>query len=798
MPATPVSPDFRAFFESAPDAYLVLGRDFRIAAVSDAYLRATRTRREDIVGRGVFEVFPDNPDDPRATGVTNLRRSLERVLGERRADAMPVQKYDIRRPEAEGGGFEERYWRLLNTPVIGDDGEVRAVIHRVEDVTAQIRAERQTCELGRRLQEVTAQAVERHQALLDSAPDAMIVVDERTRIEFVNVQAEKMFGWTRAELVGQPLEVLIPARLREAHAGHVARFFAEPGTRPMGRGIELTGLRRDGAEISIEVSLSPLRVAEGLLVSAAIRDVSERKRVEAERRLAAERLTSAVESIQDAFALFDAEDRLIQCNSVYRRLLDDELPGQLVGRPYREVLEAWSRTLAFADEADRVRFCEARFAQRHDNRAAYDVRTRDDRNLRVVDRRTPEGGLVKMVWDITEDVRREKELRLAQQLAEEGNAAKTEFLSSMSHELRTPLNAILGFAQLLLRDRKAPLHPRQEARVGHIIKGGEHLLRLIDDILDLSRIEGRNVSISIEPVGVAEVLREVLTTIEPMAARAGIEIAPGTTIEPSPLVEVDRTRFAQILMNFASNAVKYNHRGGWLRFDVTRPGPDRIRVTVTDNGIGIPLDKQSKVFQPFQRAGQETGPIEGTGIGLAISKRLAEMMRGAIGFESTPGEGSSFWIEVPAHVAAAPVTATEEVVRLDPSALAATDGGRVVLYVEDNPANIEFMKELLGVFDDIELLVAPTAELGIAVARQRRPDAIIMDINLPGMSGLDALRELRALPETSHIPVIALTAAASERDRERGEQVGFYRYLTKPVKVAELEAALAKLLVPAR
>jgi CheY-like chemotaxis protein len=247
-------------------------------------------------------------------------------------------------------------------------------------------------------------------------------------------------------------------------------------------------------------------------------------------------------------------------------------------------------------------------------------------------------------------------------------------------------------------------------------------------------------------------------------------------------------------MNFGSNAIKYNRPEGRVTFTVSAQGADRVRVTVSDTGIGIPADKQDLVFQPFQRVGQEAGPIEGTGIGLAITKRLAELMQGSVGFRSRYQEGSEFWVEMPAHTShvrsTIPPTFHQVVGRLG------AQGDALVLYVEDNPANVSFMRDLLGEFDNIELVIAGCAEEGVAIARARRPRVIILDINLPGMDGLTALRILREGAETAAIPVIAVTAAATERDRRRGEAAGFYRYLTKPLRVADLEAVLDALVTP--
>jgi PAS domain S-box-containing protein len=641
------------------------------------------------------------------------------------------------------------------------------------------------------------QSNEVYEKLLDAAPDAVIVVEESGRIVLANIQTERLFGYHRDELIGEKLEILIPERFRASHPGHRSRFFAAPKVRPMGSGLDLFGRKRDGSEFPIEISLSPLPTEEGLLISASIRDITDRKQSELEIRRIQGHLLSAVESIQGAFAIFDVEDRLVLCNSSYRYMFGRKLPGDIVGQSFADLLDGAVAANLFDLSSTTAAEFRSRFIANHrDPSSAIAVRGSDGRSLRIVERRTAEAGTVMTIWDVTEDVEHEEELHGARASAEAANSAKSEFLASMSHELRTPLNAILGFAQLLRRDKKDPLSERHQERIGYVVKGGEHLLRLIDEVLDLARVEAGGVSVSPEPIGVAEVLAEVKTTLDPMASRAEIELVVAPVPSDCPPGVADRTRFKQILMNFGSNALKYGRKGGTASFRTTATDA-AVRVTIVDNGIGIPQDKQDKIFQPFHRAGQEAGPIEGTGIGLAISKRLAELMEGAVGFRSVAGEGSEFWIEIPAYRSVAEARPVSQEVAITESPLVAVRGQHyLVVYIEDNPSNIAFMKDLIGDFESVELLTAPTAEIGIELVRARQPHVVIMDINLPGMSGFAATRQLAAWPETRDIPVVALSASAMVRDKGRVDEAGFYRYLTKPVKVDELAGVLEELLLP--
>jgi PAS domain S-box-containing protein len=632
--------------------------------------------------------------------------------------------------------------------------------------------------------------------LVDAAPDGMIVCDPQGQIVLVNAEAERMFGYERGELSNKSLDVLIPERSRPQHGGHLARFMSQPRLRPMGIGMELTGRRKDGTEIPVEISLSPIETDRGLLVTAGIRDVTERRKLERENRRANAYLVSAVDAVRDAFALFDEQDRVIMVNSSARQLFGPLRGGTIVGLKFDELLDDALREGVFdiSDET-REQLYGRWLAYHKAPSGSLEVRTGTGRYLRVSESKTAEHGTVSTIADVTEDVQFAEELRNARASAEAASAAKSEFLSSMSHELRTPLNAILGFAQLLGRDRKQPLSDRQRERLEHVLRGGEHLLKLIDDVLDLSRIEAGRIMISSEPVDVREVIAEAIVTLGPMAQRATIAIHAPPPAE-LPHVLADRTRLAQVLMNFGSNAIKYGKQGGNVTFAVAQRSRV-VRVSVIDDGMGIPADKQAKLFEPFQRAGQETGPIEGTGIGLTISKRLAELMSGRVGFTSEVGSGSEFWIDIPIHErASAESVAPARIAGASP--LASGDVRHKIVYVEDNPSNIAFMLDLLGDLPGVELLTAPTAEIGLDLIRAHAPAVVIMDINLPGMSGFDAVQRLREWDDTRAIPVIGLSAAALARDTNRAKEAGFYRYLTKPVKVDELMGVLEELLAHRR
>ena len=389
----------------------------------------------------------------------------------------------------------------------------------------------------------------------------------------------------------------------------------------------------------------------------------------------------------------------------------------------------------------------------------------------------------------------EVELHAAINAADKANQAKSEFLSSMSHELRTPLNAILGFAQLLETGLPAP-SPVQKRNIGHILKAGWYLLELINEILDLALIESGKLTLSNEPVSLADVMSECRAMVEPQARARGIRMTFPTFDVPIYII-ADRTRVKQVLINLLFNAIKYNRAQGEVAVEVV-PVANTVRTCVRDTGLGLAPEQLGQLFQPFNRLGREAGPEEGTGIGLVVTKRLVELMGGTIGAESIVGEGSNFWCDF--MVATAPHLSASHVDEFLAELPAAPEGTprRTLLYVEDNPANLELVGQLVARRGDLRMMSAADGKLGIEYARACRPDIILMDINLPGINGFEAMQVLRADPATAHIPIIALSANAIPRDIERALEAGFFNYVTKPIKVDEFMDALDVALIAAQ
>lgn len=376
-----------------------------------------------------------------------------------------------------------------------------------------------------------------------------------------------------------------------------------------------------------------------------------------------------------------------------------------------------------------------------------------------------------------------RKLQQAERKSHESSRAKSEFLSSMSHELRTPLNAILGFAQVLELNHSEPLSDNQKKATSQIIKAGDHLLDLINDVLNLAKIEDGRLELAIEPVDTLEVVEDCISLINTLPQTKNITIDMDEF--HGAVIRADRVRFKQVVFNLISNAVKYNRVPGKVSVSSAQIDGARHRIAITDTGHGIPENKRAQLFMPFSRLGAETSNIEGTGIGLVISKRLVEAMGGDIGFESTEGQGSTFWVDWPLDVDDEDVTGESDDAQAQHDLSNHVAEGRI-LYVEDSPASAALMAAVLENVPRIQLDIANTAEIGIAQAIRTQPNLILMDIGLPGMSGIEAMEELKLHDETRDIPVVALSADAMPTEVERGLEAGFKAYLTKPFNVPDL------------
>jgi signal transduction histidine kinase/CheY-like chemotaxis protein/sensor domain CHASE-containing protein len=556
-----------------------------------------------------------------------------------------------------------------------------------------------------------------------------------------------------------------------------------------------------GGGLSGDAWLAPTVLVAGLLFTGMLaaylstlagREASIARLVEARTRALAEseeRLQAAIDNVPDGFVLYDADDRLVLANRRIRHMYPNSFDLFQPSVRFRDILRAGAERGEYANAAGRTEaWLAERLRMRGDKGCVLDQPLAGGRWIRVAETRLPGGGWAAVHTDISELVAAREDARAA-------DRAKSLFLSNMSHELRTPLNAVLGFAQLLEFNPKEPLTAAQKSCVEHILAGGSHLLSLINEVLDLAKIEAGRMTVDVEDVSPAEVVRDCLAFVQPLADRRGIRIFLGRSLEDGVRVRADRMRLKQILLNLISNAVKYNRDGGIVTVDCRDAGEDLLRIAVTDGGPGIPVEKQKELFQPFRRLGAETTEIEGTGIGLVLAKQLVELLGGRIGFESTVGQGSTFWIDVGRAEAAPGAEAPRATGEGEPAAETRGESRpATLLYVEDHHANLKLMEAVARRIPGLALISAPTGELGLELAELRRPDAVLLDINLPGMDGFEVLRRLKASRRTRDIPVAALSSRATADDVAQGMAAGFDRYLTKPIKIEEVMGAIQAML----
>jgi len=650
----------------------------------------------------------------------------------------------------------------------------------------------------RRVSAAMRAAEERLDAVLHCIRDAAIVVDADARVTNLNPLAERLTGWPAPDAAGRRIEEVFA--IPEAEASRlsglsVKRTLIEGTTQSPAEHVIM--IMRNGARCTVACSCAPIRCKTGEVAGAVVifRDVTAEQLSQQAMRDHATQIQAILNTVPDGVITFHADDGLIETvNPAAEQIFGytaDELVGQnctmLIPGARNGAGEGFQEYSAASD-------------------AAYSSRLgREAVGLRKDGRTFPMEVVMSEMWlhgqrhytgvfrDITERHRLDQilydnyaELKKATAIAEKANLAKSEFLSRMSHELRTPLNAILGFAQLLESGSPQPT-VAQADRLRQITKAGWYLLDLINEILDLAVIESGKLQLSPETVALTEVLRECQAMVESQAQKRAIQLN-FLPFDATLSVNADRTRIKQILINLLSNAIKYNSHNGTVEVECGPSAPDRIRITVKDTGAGLSPKKLSQLFQPFNRLGQENGNEEGTGMGLVVAKQLVELMGGAIGVKSAVGRGSEFWIELirdttPQHPASDAAAA-----QLPARGGAAAQ--RTLLYVEDNPANLMLIEQIIEGQPHLRMLSADRGRAGVSLARAHLPDVVLMDINLPDISGIEAMDMLHADPSTKHIPVLAVSANAMQRDVEKGLERGFFRYLTKPIKVDEFLEAL--------
>ncbi len=641
-----------------PVACLLLDPALVIVAVSDRYLRDTMTRRADLLGTDVFAVFPENPDDPLGGAEANARNSFDRVRLSLAPDTMPALKYDIRRPAAEGGGFEVRYWSVVNAPLLGPGGTLAYIVHRAEDITEYVRLTEQkrelTAELRTRTGRMEAEILARSRELenanralrqlavtferqVEGAPDATVVVDRSGAIVLVNRKAEEMFGYPRQELTGAPFETLVPESSRDVHVKHRAVYAADPQMRVMGRGLDLnpSGRRRDGTEFPLSVALYCADPEQGLVV-ASVRDITAQQETEAALR----RLAAIVKHAEDAIFTVTGDGGITSWNHGAERLYgnsEQEITGQRVTLLAPPGLKDEPLSLI------RETFSTGQTARTETIQARKDG-TLVDVALSLSPLHDAAGGIT-AVAAIAQDITGRKlvEEHLAEQARKlaDSNRELEQFAYVASHDLQEPLRKVSSFCQLLAQQYQGRLDGEADQYIGYVVDGAHRMQQLIDGLLTYSRI-GRTGE-EMTDVDCNEVMRRVrldlAAAIEETGAQVVADDLPTVRGEPLPLV--------QLFENLVGNALKFRGREP-PRVEVSAAREDgEWQFTVADNGIGIEPQYADRIFAVFQRL-HSRDEYPGTGIGLAICKKIVETHGGKIWLSSQPGQGTRFCWTIPA------------------------------------------------------------------------------------------------------------------------------------------------------
>ncbi|MDH5436222.1 MAG: PAS domain S-box protein [Gammaproteobacteria bacterium] len=616
----------------------------------------------------------------------------------------------------------------------------------------------------------------RFRLLVDNAVDAIFLHDEDGNFIDVNHQACVSLGYTREELLKMSVFDIEKGVTRSK----LGDFWSSLDKNKPFR-LEGVQQRKDGTLFPVEVNLGFLEKKGKNLVLASVRDITQRKLNEDILRKSNQKLALHVQQTPLAVIEWNTDWEVVEWNPAAENIFGytyEEAHG-------RHAIELIVPEIA-REHVDEI--WDALLKQKGGLRSSNDNVTKSGKiitcewyNTPLIDEEQNVIGVASLVQDITERKHAEEALLKAKEEAEYANNAKSEFLSSMSHELRTPLNAIIGFGQIIKLEVK---NKEQEQYVDEILKAGEHLLSLINTVLDLSRIETGTMDFSMHNISLNSVLIDAITLIKPLMDKKGITFIDKTEQQKDYVVQVDPVRLKQAIINLLSNAVKYNKKQGQilLRTDETDDG--KLRISIEDTGQGLTAEQLERLFTSFDRLGKEKSNIEGTGIGLVITKHIMKMMNGSVGVKSIPDHGSCFWLEVMLGDNAE--EALSEPKQLNNETVVTNDNQHTVLYIEDNAANLKLVELIIRKKSAFNMLSAMTPEEGIELANIHQPDLILLDINLPGMNGYEVYSYLQENERTKHIPVIGISANAMQKDIDRAMNAGFSDYITKPINATQL------------
>jgi PAS domain S-box-containing protein len=631
--------------------------------------------------------------------------------------------------------------------------------------------------------------------LISSTEQGIWFIDNEQRTTDANPAMCRILGCTLAQMLGRSIYSFVDEANAEIFREHVRR-------RALGQAesYEIALLHSAGHLVPCWNNATPIYDAQGHKIGAVgmFSDISSLKRVEGQLRQTTQRLAEqthtlavTLNSLRQGVVSMGPDGRALAYN---QRLLElVQLPESLMKqRPTPEEALRWQIEHGHYSAAEGDRLLANLY-----HRVPHYRRVRSDGVVLDVDTHyAADGSSVRTFTDVTDAVRAEAALTAAKDEAERANHAKSEFLSRMSHELRTPLNAVLGFAQLMQSDSQEPLGPLQQGRLQELQRGARHLLSLINDVLDLSRIEAGGLPVALGPVDVAELADECLSLMASAALARPLRLQLRAGDQACPAVQADPVRLRQVLLNLLSNAIKYTPPGGsvWLSW---APHAGGVRLEVGDTGPGLSAHQQERLFQPFERLDAAHGGVEGAGIGLALSKWLVGLMHGELGVQSTPGQGSVFWVQLAAAATAAvarPAAAQPGAPSQPPGPVAQSPAP--VLYIEDNEVNRILMEGMLAREAGVQLHCAALPEEGLLMAQRLLPRLVLLDIQLPGIDGHEVLRRLRLMPALAQVPVVAVSANAMPSDRAKAAAAGFADYITKPVDMPLLLATVRRLLGP--